>query len=439
MSEIREEQTVDARNSDDSTIGSKIHIFESEKLGEGSYGSVYRCCNDNGDCFAVKCIQCNDTGIPNILESSIMKTISHPNLNTAVHIHTSSSEIHIFQEMAKTDLARHTRKREKLISPSLLRKWSFEIVQGLACLHRQNIIHADVKASNVLLFEDQSVKLGDFTLCVRVKETFSSKPLKKSFSANDAQPRKMFNHRVCTYSHRPPECWLEKDWSYPLDIWSLGCTLFEIAYGRLLFPSQGKITDKESKKDVYDRALRCLVEWAKVGPNASQAPPWIQNIEFLEEKEYRKATLPSAFKQPEYRTFNQLILWMLQIDPTRRPKIDDILKHCYFRGMQPKSYKIVSTPCKIIPFRERKRLIKYMESVKNPEVRTLALELYSRCVSLKSISETLKISACVWISNKLNRIKPENRGISRRLLLESERKICEHLSFRLHISSSTSA
>lgn len=419
-------------------IGSKIHIFESEKLGEGSYGSVYRCCNDSGDCFAVKCVSCTNMGIPSILESSIMRTIFHPNLNTAIHIHSNAEDIHIFQKMAKTDLARHTRSLKKPVSPSLLKKWSFEIVQGLACLHRQHIIHGDVKASNVLLFEDQSVKLGDFTLSVIVKEPFEklgemgSKPL----SANDAEPRKLFTHRVCTYSHRPPECWMERGWSYPLDIWSLGCTLFEIAYGKYLFPGQGKITDQESKSEIYDRALRCLVDWAKNGPNAAGAPFWIKDVEFLEEKEFNRATLPSDWKKPEYRCFNKLLLWMLKVDPLQRPTIDEILKHEYFAGLKPQSYKIKSTPCKTLPRKERKRLVKYLEGIKNLWIRDLALELYSRCSTLKSISEKLKISACIWIASKLNRIRPEDRGIPRKLLLESERRICQHLSFRLYIPSS---
>ena len=447
------------RDKDEPTIiGSKIHIFESEKLGEGSYGCVYRCCNDSGECFAVKCIQTNETGIPNILESSIMKTIVHPNLNAAIHIHTSPSEIHIFQKLAKTDLARHTRKIDKLISPRSLKRWSFEIVQGLACLHRQFIIHADVKASNVLLFEDQSVKLGDFTLSVMVKDPYSEKlgyvtdtlklgyktdTLKlgehrdaTSLSANDSSPRKLFNHRVCTYSHRPPECWFGEGWSYPLDIWSLGCTLFEIAYGKLLFPSQGRITDRESKEKVYDRAMRCMVDWSKNGPNSHYTPKWIQSVEFLEEKDYNKATFPSAFKRPEYRLFNQLVLCMLRIDPIQRPTIDQILKHEYFQGLRPQSYKIVSTPCKVLLSKDRRRIVRFMEAIKNSEVRNLALELYSRCSSLKSISETLKMATCLWISSKLNRVKPDDRGLSTRLILESERKLCEYLSFRLHISSS---
>jgi len=127
---------------------------------------------------------------------------------------------------------------------------------------------------------------------------------------------------------------------------------------------------------------------------------------------------------------------MLKIDPLQRPTIDEILKHEYFRGLKPQPYKIKSTPCKTLSRKERKRLVKYVEGVKDIRVRDLTLELYSRCSSLKSISEKLKISACIWIASKLNRIRPDDRGIPRRLLLESERRICEHLSFRLYIPSS---
>ena len=56
-------------------IGSNIMIYEKQKLGEGSYGSVFKCSDENGNTYAVKCIKMNDTGIPNILENSI--TVLH--------------------------------------------------------------------------------------------------------------------------------------------------------------------------------------------------------------------------------------------------------------------------------------------------------------------------------------------------------------------------
>ena len=165
------------------SIGSKVHIFDSEKLGEGSSGAVYRGSDEHGKAYAVKCIKTNEMGIPNILENSIMMTISHPALNTALHIHTTARETHIFQRLAETDLARHTRRKEKYVSPDLLREWSYSLVQAVACLHRQKIIHADVKANNVLLFEDQTVKLGDFTLAVRVWDPRHKKSQKIRLSA----------------------------------------------------------------------------------------------------------------------------------------------------------------------------------------------------------------------------------------------------------------
>lgn len=440
-------------------IGSNIMIYEKQKLGEGSYGSVFKCSDENGNTYAVKCIKMNDTGIPNILENSIMMTISHPHLNTALKIHTDAEKLYIFQNLAKTDLAKYTRKQMKRednkqqlvskklpfnshITPALLKKWSYSLVQAIACLHRQKIIHADVKANNVLLFEDQEVKLGDFTLAVKVwNQAYTTGGGKKdsaeSLSADDADKSSIFYHRVCTYSHRPPECWFRKGWSFPLDIWSLGCTLFEIAYGRLLFPSQGKITDKESKTMVYKKAVNCLLDWAKNGPNASSSPKWIDAFRMHQGIDYKKATLPSSFSNPEYREFNKLILWMLKIDPLQRPTIDEILRHEYFENLTSLPYTIKSTAPKIINRKEQQRLAKYLDRyVDNFQVKNLSVELYGRCNSLKGISEQLKIATCVWIAEKLVRIRPKENGLPRSLIHKSERRICQHLSFRLHTSVS---
>ena len=429
-------------------IGSNIMIYEKQKLGEGSYGSVFQCSDEKGSTYAVKCIKMNHTGITNILENSIMRVISHPHLNAALQIHTDTDKLYIFQKLAKTDLARYTRKQMKRdnaprrIPPGLLRKWTYSLVQALACLHRQKIVHADVKANNVLLFEDQEIKLGDFTLAVKMWSQATCGGGKKdsdSLSADDAGKSPLFYHRVCTYSHRPPECWFRKGWSFPLDIWSLGCTLFEIAYGRLLFPSQGRITDKESKTIVYKKAVNCLLDWSKNGPNASFSPKWIDAFRMHQGLDYKKATLPSAFSKPEYREFNKLMLSMLKIDPLQRPTIDQILRHDYFQTLTSLPYTIKSTAPKVIPRKEQQRLARYLDLyVDRPQVRTLAIELYGRCTSLKGISEQLKTATCVWIAEKLVHIRPKENGLPRSLIHESERRVCQHLSFRLHTSASES-
>lgn len=420
------------------SIGSKIHIFVSEKLGEGSYGSVYRCSDENGEAYAVKCIKVNDTGIPNILESSIMSAMSHPNLNSALHVHSTPKEVQIFQNLAVCDLAHYTRKRKNVVPPSLLRIWTHSLVQGVACLHRQNIIHADLKANNVLMFKDKRIALGDFTLSVKAWDSSCSKQhnSKHPSSANNSKHQEtLFNHRVCTYSHRPPECWFQKGWSYPLDIWSLGCTLFEIAYGRPLFPPQGKITDDTSKKLVYKKAINCLVEWANKGPNASTVPVWMGEFKVDDAIKHKKAVLPSTFNDPKYREFNRLMMSMLRINPLRRPTIREILEDKYFEGLERSKCSTSTTIPKTISRRDQQRLSRYLTKyTKSSHTASIATELYGRCTNLKSVSDQLKIIACVWIAQKLTRTKPKCHGISKSLILQSERKICEHLSFRLHTS-----
>jgi serine/threonine protein kinase len=399
-------------------LGSNMSIYQTQKLGEGSYGSVYECRDEMGRKYAVKCIKMTEMGIPNLLETSIMNTISHPCLNAAVHIHSTSEHLYIFQDLALTDLACQTRKSKDRprVPPRLLRSWCYSLAQAVACLHREKIIHADIKGNNVLLFPDNVVRLGDFTLSV------------KAWSAE----QEIFNHRVCTYSHRPPECWWNQGWSFPLDIWSLACTFFEIAYGRLLFPAQGKMKSKKDKVLVYKKAMNCLLYWARNGPNAMSCPEWIKDCQ-MHDVEYRKATLPSSFYNPTYAEFNKLLLSMLRIDPHTRPSIDRVLADPYFKGLTPLPYTIHHAQGKDLPSGEEKRVERYIERYTDQaQVKKVALYLYKRAGEVKGVSEHIKAATCVWMAQKLVHHRPKDGGFPRSILHQTERKICKELQFRLH-------
>src|SRR5579871_5268082 len=189
-----------------------------DKLGKGAYGSVHRCIDSSGNSLAAKCIKCDFYGIPNLFECSIMSTIYHPHLSYADIIDVKDENLYIIQSLAVSDLSKAT--RGKRYPTDQVRKWCFQIAQALYCLHHNKIIHGDVKAANVLLSANDDVKLIDFTL--------------SSYKWDSSR----FSHRIGTNTHNSPEVISGQSWDFPTDIWSLGCTFFEIAYGQLLFQNQ---------------------------------------------------------------------------------------------------------------------------------------------------------------------------------------------------------
>ncbi|KAL1457906.1 hypothetical protein WDU94_008086, partial [Cyamophila willieti] len=108
-------------------------------------------------------------------------------------------------------------------SLGLIRRFAFSLIQCLRLLHRENIIHCDLKPENVLLKQrgSSSIKVIDFgSSC--------------------------YSHqRVYTYIqsrfYRSPEVILGLPYGPPIDMWSLGCILAELYTGCPLFPGENEV------------------------------------------------------------------------------------------------------------------------------------------------------------------------------------------------------
>lgn len=52
----------------------------------------------------------------------------------------------------------------------LVRKYSFQLVAGVACLHDHGIVHRDIKTANIFLTEGGNcLKIGDFGSAAKIK------------------------------------------------------------------------------------------------------------------------------------------------------------------------------------------------------------------------------------------------------------------------------
>ena len=97
------------------------------------------------------------------------------------------------------------------------------LVKGLKSLHDLNILHRDIKSSNIFLFSDGTAKLGDLNVC-------------KILSKNN-----LGKTQAGTPCYAAPEVWMEKPYGLKSDIWSLGCVLYEMVTLKCPFSSNNVV------------------------------------------------------------------------------------------------------------------------------------------------------------------------------------------------------
>ena len=288
-------------------------------------------------------------------------------------------------------------------------------MMAVACLHNQKIVHADIKASNILLFNDDNVKLSDFSLIVKLWK-----------------PDSKYNHTIGTSTHRPMENLLSRDWDTSLDIWCLEVTLYEILYGELLFPYQGDF-GKKKKDHLSERCTNCLIDWAERGPKKQSC-----NVIPFKYK-YHPFNLVPEFHNDPYG-LNDILLRMLSIDPKDRPTINQILEHKYFLGYQRPLCTLVGTPTNKVKKTRLNKIITICNSYSlGSSIISLAIELYARTMEIptKAKEKDIRLLTCIWIASKIVKKKvPSFEGPIKKILM-MERTICSALEFKLHHASNS--
>lgn len=412
-------------------LSSNIPLRVVSEIGKGAYGQVFECLTNENMSVAVKRITFDKYGIRCLNEATIMSSIKHTHIANAQNIFTDEGAIYIVSQKAKTDLNKWTRKSKKANIPDnkTLVHWSRALVSALSCLHSQGVIHCDMKASNVLYYGKSDIRLNDFTLSI-VRH----------------HQNKKYTHNICTSTHRPYEVWTGDLWDEKVDIWGLGCTLFEVAYGQLLFPYQGgtNIPDEEIKK----RMINCLLDWGQRGPVECTLNNLPTSHDFL------PFELPNDFFDPERKLFNSFILSMLTVSPKERPSIFELQQHPYLNqdiSFKKISFFVFSTEGFFHGPKEKlkSKLYQFLSN----DIYDFMMELYARSHGLKHIentvlTDTLKICICILIACKL--IKQPlpltyftmsesmgGLGLSNQeygLIFKLEPKFCEYFTFRLHVS-----
>ena len=254
-------------------------------LGNGGFGEAYLInSNITRKNYVMKSINFDLLDDENkkytINEAFLLKKIDHPNIikfKEVFEVKKPYLQFNIIMEYAeKGDLNKYlqiNKENKKYFSEDLLLDWLCQITTALKYLHYKKIIHRDIKPANIFMNNFGQIKLGDFGISKDLK-TLS---LASTFIGS-------------TY-YLAPEIIDDENYSFEADIWALGVTFYE--FMNLQKPFRAKypaVYFEIQKKEVEE----------------------INNI---------------------YSTdFRNLIYEMLNKDPKKRPKADDILNKQFIKN-----------------------------------------------------------------------------------------------------------
>ncbi|EPR77943.1 Cyclin dependent protein kinase [Spraguea lophii 42_110] len=210
-------------------------FYKIEKIGEGTYGVVYRAYEKGTDnVVALKKIKIDEEtkkeGItPTTLrEITILRDLDHPSILKLNDVFFYTEKLFLVFEYIPNDLRSfldECLKRGKNIQKQFLKRMAYQIISGVDYCHKRGILHRDIKPQNILMDRSGNMKLADFGLARVI-----------------SVPLRTYTHDIITLWYRPPELLLGfRHYSYSVDIWSIGCIVAELRILRPLFPGDSEI------------------------------------------------------------------------------------------------------------------------------------------------------------------------------------------------------
>lgn len=198
---------------------------EIETIGNGNYGNFYI-----GQCMLVNEKSTNKlfvsktiltSGLPQSellrsqQEAQLLNKLQHPHIVTYKTSFTEYNKFIIIMEYCQQgDLSKLIKKQSEsnsYIPEQTVLNWFWQLINALEFIHSKNILHRDIKSSNIFLTRDGILKLGDFGISKILNST-----------CDVAQTM------VGTPLYMSPELCQQNTYAKKSDIWALGCVFYEI-------------------------------------------------------------------------------------------------------------------------------------------------------------------------------------------------------------------
>ncbi|XP_050942341.1 uncharacterized protein LOC103490706 isoform X2 [Cucumis melo] len=305
-------------------------------------------------------------------EAQTMSLIDHPNLVRAYCSFVVERNLWVVMPFMAEGSCLHLMKTaysdgfEEVAIGSILK----ETLKALEYLHRQGHIHRDVKAGNILLDSNGSVKLADFGVSACMFDTGDRQRSRNTFVGTP--------------------CWMAPEVLQPgtgynskADIWSFGITALELAHGHAPFSKYPPM-----------KVLLMTIQ---------NAPP---GLDYDRDKRFSKS-------------FKEMVAMCLVKDQTKRPTAEKLLKHSFFKNAKPPEVSLKKLFANLPPLSHRVKDLQLKDAAQlalkkmpSAEQEALSQSEYQRGVSAWNFDvEDLKAQASL-VNDDMAEMKEEEENIN---------------------------
>ena len=210
------------------------NIFGYKRLGlidSGTYGKVFKVRNFKFKklyaCKEIKLSEKKD-GINFIAlrEINLLLSINHPNIIFVreTKLNCFAEKFFIIMEYCNFDIKSILESKTKF-SFHQVKMIIKQLLHGISVLHDNFVVHRDLKTSNILINKKGVLKICDFGMA-------------RIFNINS----NLMSQEVVTLWYRPPEILLgQKNYTSSVDLWAIGCILFELITSEVLFSGKSEL------------------------------------------------------------------------------------------------------------------------------------------------------------------------------------------------------
>ncbi|CAL5415621.1 unnamed protein product [Camellia sinensis] len=281
-----------------------IRWRKGELIGCGAFGRVYMGLNiDSGALLAIKQVSIagnsaakekTQAHIRELEEEvNLLENLSHPNIVRYLGTTREDASLNILLEIVPGGSISSLLGKFGSFPESVIRMYTKQLLLGVEYLHRNGIMHRDIKGANILVDNKGCIKLADFGASKKVVELATMTGAKSMKG---------------TPYWMAPEVILQTGHSFSADIWSVGCTVIEMATG------------KPPRSQQYQEVAALL----HIGTTKSHPP--------IPEHLSAEAT--------------DFLLKCLQKEPNLRPAASDLLQHPFVTREYQETYTVLRASVK---------------------------------------------------------------------------------------------